>query len=366
MRLASLEIRDFRNIAHARIPFGDGISVLHGRNGQGKTSVLEAIFLLSCGRSHRTRDEREMIRFGADLFRVEARSDDGTALGYGYARDGRRSVAVGGAAASPADLVGRMVAVLFTPDDGEVVRGAPATRRRYFDMELSRLDRAHFDALRGYRRLLRQRNALLVSRDARVPGLLDAFDRGLAVAGAALVRGTGAFLADLSSRADALHARIPGASGRLEIVHRACVPDPSAAPEKIASDLYKRLESARDSDIVRGATSAGPHRDDARFRLDGRDLRDYGSQGQVKSAALALKLALMEHVRERTGRYPVLLLDDLTSELDSARLAFFLEHIVDKGQVLLTTTLPSALGNRALAAARLYRVEGGAVDVETA
>lgn len=365
MRVATLRLRDFRNVAAAELPFGDGLNVLAGRNGQGKTTILEALFLLSSGRSHRTRDERELVRFDAPLFRADVTLDDGTALGYGFARTGERSVDVAGAKAQPADLVGRLLAVLHTPDDGDVIRGAPLERRRAFDLELSRLDRVYFDALRSYKRLLRQRNARLDGADP-ADDLLAVYDRKLADLGGILTRRMHAFVRAVSARADAVYARVPGAEGALTIEHRACVPDPGRPEAELSADLYKRLESARHSDIVRGATSAGPHRDDFRFRIDGRDLRDFGSQGQVKSACLAFKLAVMDHVRDATGRDPVLLLDDLTSELDAGRLAHFLDHVVGRGQVVLTTTLPEALGPRALGAARRFRVEGGRVDVETA
>ncbi len=365
VRVASLSLRDFRNVAAAELAFGDGLNVLAGRNGQGKTTILEALHLLSAGRSHRTRDEREMVRFGAPLFRLDAALDDGATLGYGFARSGERAVDLAGARASPADLVGRLLVVLHTPDDGEVVRGAPLERRRAFDLELSRLDRAYFDTLRAYRHTLRQRNARLDRADP-ADDLLAVYDRRLADLGGALLHRMHAFVRAVSARAEAVYGSLPGAEGSFSIEHRASVPDPSRPPADLAADLYKRLESARSSDIVRGATSAGPHRDDFRFRIDGRDLRDYGSQGQVKSAALAFKLAVADHVRDAAGRTPVLLLDDLTSELDAGRLARFLDLVVGRGQVLLTTTLPEALGRRALDGARRFRVEGGRVDVEAA
>ena len=359
MRVTRLTLRDFRSYPVAAVELGPGLTVVHGPNGAGKTNLLEALYLACTGRSCRTATDREVIRFGTQVARVELEGDaeDGPhTIAVGLEAGERKRVQVDGHAVERlADEATRPLAAVFLPDRLELVKGAPGLRRAHLDQVVAALWPARADTRRAYGRALAQRNALLARvragrsvRDALRPWDAELARHGIAVMG------------DRRSAADALaepyvrHATELGLDGDPSLAYRARSAATSA--EALAREMHERL----DGDLERGFSGHGPHRDELVLSRAGRPLRVYGSQGQQRLALLALLLAEREVIGATRGAPPLMLLDDVMSELDAdrrRRLVALLEEC--DGQSVITTT---DLGHvPAPGAARIAVREGGAL-----
>lgn len=308
-----------------------GINIIRGGNAQGKTSLLEAILFAATSKSHRTSQESDLLRHGAAGFRVQVRarrSDREVVLEATWREAAKRFKVNGVAQTRVSDVLGKIAVVLFSPEDVTLVKGTASHRRRFLDMALSQLDSTYLGALQRYRQALRQRNELLrvLRPDA---ALLDVWDVQLAQFGSDLVATRAQFLADLAERAAAAYARI----AQQESLSIAFAPDVS--PQEPLLDVLKK---SRDSDVRRRVTLRGPHRDDFVFLVADRAARSYASQGQQKTAALAVKLAELSLAQARSGESPVLMLDEVLSELDAQRASRLFEAIGNGVQCLLTTT----------------------------
>ncbi len=341
--LRRLEVRDFRNLAHVVLePPPDGIAVV-GDNGQGKSNLLEAVYYLHLLRSARGARDVEVVRFGAVGFRVGATIDGAHDVGIGFELAGRRKrVSVDGVAPTRlSDALGALPAVLFSPADVALVRGVPGERRRYLDVMLGVTCRPYLRALQAYRAALAQRGAALRGAGLRGGGAPTAYavwDAPLAEHGATLVRERAAWVARAAGPVAALCAAI-GERGAVRLAYTgqfATAPDPGAA-------IAAALVQSRASDVARGVTSAGPHRDDLSLTLDGHDLRAFGSAGQQRTAAIALRLVEAETLRDADGRAPLFLLDDPFAELDARRAHRILDVVRDHGlgQTVLAVPRPS-------------------------
>lgn len=349
--LESLRIFAFRNYAEQSVEFGRGINLVGGRNAQGKTNLLEAVATLLLSRSPRAATSAEVVAWGSDEALLEARvlrPAAGRSLAVRFRRDpvsGRvtRTATVDGSARPARDLLGLCPVVLFWPEDLQLVKAGPEGRRRLLDMVLAQLDpRAAADLLR-YRHVLEQRNALLRQLRAgmAVAGALDGFTRQLVESGARIQ----------VARADLVRALVPHGREALaqigggEELGLRYLPDGGMDPDGdlngAAAALNATLERRRDDEVSRGATLAGPHRDDVELLLGGRPARSAASQGQQRSIVLALKLAEVRHIAARAGVLPVLLLDDVLSELDPGRRRDLLASLAGAGlQALITSSEP--------------------------
>jgi DNA replication and repair protein RecF len=347
MRIHELQIINFRNLRFLRAEFAPGLNLVHGANAQGKTNLLEAIHMLVTGRSFRTTSEREMVPwvrddYEATLVRARVKKAVGEERFLLTFNQGEKHITVNGEPIRKlGELIGRINAVLFTPSDLQLVRGAPGLRRRFLDICLSQVNRTYLFHLQRYDLALRQRNALLKQHQRR-PSLRDelaAWDDQLAEHGAGVIHARKDAVERLSRDAAEHYGRIAGMTEALAIEYR---PSPAlagaATPGEIRARLLGALHSAINEDIRRGATSAGPHRDDLTFLIDARDARDFGSQGQQRSCVLALKFAELLLMREATGEPPLLLLDDLMSELDESRKQALLTALDPDVQTFLTAT----------------------------
>lgn len=358
MRIKELQLKNYRNYESCAFEPCDGVTVLLGNNGQGKTNVLEAVYLTCTGRSHRTRQDRELIRWGADLadVRIETQRRDGShEVQILLPATGKRRIKVAQQEVSRSgELLGHVTGVLFSPEDLRTVKDGPAERRRFVDMALSQLRPAYYYAMQRYNRALKQRNELL--RAAAVnPSLLatlDSWDEQLALAGAELMRHRREYVDRLSQVAGQTHQDIAGGREHLRIVYR-----PSVDGET-AQACMEALFGVRESDARRMTTSVGPHRDDVAVLVEERDVRAFGSQGQQRTAALSMRLAELNVMRDELGEWPVLMLDDVMSELDPSRRRRLLEHL--KGiQTLVTCTDPDDLAGAETGA--IYRVDGATI-----
>jgi DNA replication and repair protein RecF len=337
VRVTRLQLRDFRSYEAAELRPGPGLTVIAGRNGAGKTNLLEALYFACTGRSCRTANEREVVRFGATLTRLELAAEDG---------QGRHDITVGFQPGEPkrlradgapvdrlTDSPARPLVAVFLPDRLDLVLGAPALRRSHLDQVVAALWPARAETRREYSAALAQRNALLAAvRAGRAGrGSLPAWDAALARHGIALMRDRGEVVGRLRERF-AEHADALGLEGEVELAYR-----PRSRAET-AEELAAELAERTDGDLERGFTGHGPHRDDLALRRDGRELRSYGSRGQVRLALLALLLAEREELEAERGDPPLLLLDDVMSELDAARRARLVDVLRASGQSVVTAT----------------------------
>jgi DNA replication and repair protein RecF len=333
----ALSVRDFRSYEAAEVRLGAGLTVVSGRNGAGKTNLLEALYFACTGRSCRTANERECVRFGAALTRLELRCEDAHerhALSVGFQPGEAKHLKVDGAPVERlTDVDARPLVSVFLPDRLELILGAPALRRSHVDQVVAVLWPARTATRRAYAAALAQRNALLASiRAGRASrSSLRAWDAELARHGVALMADRAATLERLSPRF-AEHAAGLGLEGEVELAYR---PRSKAAdPDALAAELAERT----DGDVERGFTGHGPHRDDLAFRREGRELRAYGSRGQQRLGLLALLLAEREELAAERGAAPLLLLDDVMSELDAGRRERLTTLLRRGGQAVITTT----------------------------
>jgi DNA replication and repair protein RecF len=332
-----LVLRDFRSYEQAELRLGAGVTVISGRNGAGKTNLLEALYFACTGRSCRTANEREVVRFGAGLTRLELDTRSGTGehvLAVGFQPGEPKRLSVDGASVERlTDVAERPLVSVFLPDRLELILGAPALRRSHLDQVVAALWPARAGTRREYSAALAQRNALVASiragRGSRES--LPAWDAELARHGVALMRDRAEAVAGLAEPF-ARHAEALGLEGGAEVGYRPRSKAPDA--EALAAELAERTPG----DLDRGFTGHGPHRDDLALRRAGRELRSYGSRGQQRLGLLALLLAEREVLAEVRGAAPLLLLDDVMSELDATRRGRLVEVLRGKGQSVITTT----------------------------
>jgi DNA replication and repair protein RecF len=332
-----LSLRDFRSYEAAELRPGPGLTVITGRNGAGKTNLLEALYFACTGRSCRTANEREVVRFGTQLTRLEleARDEHGAhAVTVGFEPGEPKHLRVDGAPVDRlTDSEARPLVAVFLPDRLELILGAPALRRAHVDQVVAALWPARAATRREYSSALQQRNALIAAvragRGSR--GSLPAWDATLARHGIALMRDREEVVERLSERF-AAHAGALGLEGTAELAYR---PRSRAAT---ADELAAELAERTDGDLERGFTGHGPHRDDLSLRRDGRELRSYGSRGQVRLGLLALLLAEREELAAERAAAPLLLLDDVMSELDASRRGRLVEVLRGGGQSVITAT----------------------------
>ena len=313
MRLEKLTLQDFRNYSRQTFCPGPGLNVLVGKNAQGKTNLLESIFLCCTGRSHRTSRDGEMILEGRDvaLISCESLRKDGIhEVSVKLSRLGRKEVRINGSTAKRlGELMGHISGVLFSPEDLFLIKQGPAERRRFMDMAISQTRPAYFYALQQYHRVLLHRNKLLKG-DERQRKAIVVFDEQLAALGESIMQNRLDFAEKLQESAMAVHLELSARLERLTVAY---------GPVKTREQLFDALQAALEGDIRRGGTSVGPHRDDLTLRINDKDARAYASQGQQRTAALSLKIAQTRLMEQELGEPPLLMLDDVLSELDKSR-----------------------------------------------
>lgn len=364
VHLHRLTIRNFRNIVQAEVEAPRAGFVLVGDNGQGKTNLLEAIYYLHLFRSLRGARDAELVRFGATAFHVAAHLDgashDVVRAGFERATGRKKIVLDDVECARLSDALGALPCVAFAPSDVGIVGGAPALRRRFFDVALATTSRRYLLALQQYRHALAQRNAALRSAGAR--SLAPVWETALAQHGAVLREERMAWVQWARARITALGEAL-GERAALAVRYRSAVEVSDGAPEETVREALRlALERHREGDIERGATHTGPHRDDLDIRVGGHALRHFGSAGQQRTAAIGLRLLECEWYRERMAREPLVLLDDPLAELDRDRGGRVLALLTarERGQSVLAVPRADDIPEAWTALSRL-RVREGAV-----
>jgi DNA replication and repair protein RecF len=333
--LRHFEVRDFRNLSHVDLgPPAEGVAVI-GENGQGKTNLLEAIYYLHLLRSSRGARDADVVRFGAPGFSIHARTESHITIGFDRPTRRKRVTIDGAQPPKLSDALGAVPCVLFSPADVELVRGAPPERRRYLDIVLGVTSRPYLQALQSYRAALAQRSAALRLGDRHAA---TAWDPLLAEHGATLVRTRARWVAAVAESVGRLTTEI-GEPGTVVLSYASQFSD-AADP---AQAILDALHQSRAADLKRGITHVGPHRDDLRLVLDGHDLRTFGSAGQQRTAAIALRIVEASTLRDARGTAPLFLLDDPFAELDERRAHRILNvlqtHAI--GQTFLAVPRPS-------------------------
>lgn len=365
MLLKSLHLSNVRNYAQLDLEPAEGLNVFVGRNAQGKSNLLEAISLLGTGKSFRTARERDLIREGFELAAISGethvRAGD-VRLGCTIAatpRGTRKVYSVNGQSLRYAKFLGTLRVVTFVPADLQLVSGAPALRRSLLNVALAQEQRTYYHELARYQKALAQKSALLRSGEEPDNDLLAIYNETLVESGTQIMLAREQFVRVLSAAAARVHAEWTGGAERLEIAYQPSVAFEVPTPEAIAGAFASRLKALEAQERARQMSLAGPHRDDLDLHLDGRSLAAYGSQGQQRTAVLALKVAEYTVMHDRSGEAPLLLLDDVLSELDPQRAQAFLAGVGGFEQAFITAThLPDGLPP-----ARLYTIENARVQV---
>ncbi len=388
MLLERLTLDHYRNYRRLEARFGQGVIVLQGSNAQGKTNLLEAIYLLATTKSQRTRSDADLITWGApDPFaptpfaRITARVDrakgpvdldiviqdggDGTTPFSGGAPGtggtARKRFKVNGVPRRAGEVLGQVNAVLFAPTDIDIVAGSPALRRRYLDVILCQVHPSYYRALQGYTKTLAQRNSLLRGIRDRVqpPETLGYWDGRLVEYGTTIVAQRAEAVAYLATAATEMYGRVSGGREELRLTYLSSVPLEGGAAAGVRGAFDAELAAQRGRELGAAVSLVGPHRDDLRLTTGGVDATVFGSRGQQRSVALALKLAELAYLHREAGEWPILLLDDATSELDAPRRAAVLELTRAHPQVFLTTAEPHHLDGLFADPPQVWQVEGG-------
>ena len=360
MIIQSIELNNFRNYENLQISFDEGTNILFGDNAQGKTNILEAAYLSGTTKSHKGSKDKEMIRFGEDEAHIKLtvrKQDVPYRIDMHLKKNKAKGIAINGIPIRKAsELFGIVNVVFFSPEDLNIIKNGPAERRRFLDLELCQLNKLYVHGLIQYNRVVTQRNKLLkeLSFHPEYEETLDIWDLQLAQYGRQVIEYRTDFVKQLNEMIVGIHNQLSGGKEHLEIFY-----EPNVEAEKLEDALAKN----RDSDLRQRTTGIGPHRDDISFIVNGIDIRRFGSQGQQRTAALSLKLAEIELVKYLVKDYPVLLLDDVLSELDGSRQEHLLAGI-DHIQTMITCTgLEDFLSHR-FPIDKIYKVVEGTVSGE--
>jgi len=383
MKLQRLSLVNFRNYKEAHIQFFDGLHVIYGENGAGKTSILEAIHYLALTKSFRTTNDKNLILNTEKMFRIQGEfiSGQGTAIqsAIGYSPGEGKSLIVNGQKSQKfSDYIGEIPIVLLYPADLSLSQGGPAQRRRFLDILLSQSSALYLHSLIQYNRSLRQRNQLL--NDAREgkcdSHLLKSWEENLVAHGTELIRKRLEATALLSESVKQHYRELSNTGDKVKIIYRcnvwesprgAGIPAGETQGNQSLAEAYHRLfEQSRAKEVEYGTTLPGPHRDDLLFLLSGKPVKDYASQGEHKTFIIALKLAEFQHLQQQRLQAPILLFDDIFGELDANRIQQMLQQLGHIGQVFVTTTSRNFFDKMDPASAsglpiHYYRVEEGAV-----
>lgn len=368
MWLETIELSGFRNYQETALTFSDGVNVFLGQNAQGKTNMMESIYFLALARSHRTTSDKELINWEADFTRVSGKiNSKGSTfpLAISLSNKGKQAKVNHLEQKKLSQYVGNLNIILFAPEDLELVKGSPAVRRQFIDRELGQMSAVYLHHLVSYQEILKQRNQYLkeykVSQSFDMV-YLDILTEQLATEGAEVLDRRLNFVAKLNEWATPIQQDISQGKEKLDIQYKTTL---SLSNNSQKSSIYRQLldkyEESKQRELDRGTTIIGPHRDDLVFYVNDKNIQTYGSQGQQRTTALSVKLAEIELMKEMTGEYPVLLLDDVLSELDNHRQTHLLKTIEKKVQTFLTTTSLDGVDTDLLNEPKIFHVSAGQI-----
>lgn len=372
MRIKSLSLLNFRNYASQTLQLEPGLNIFVGNNAQGKTNLLEAIYVLSLSKSYRAQRETELISQGSDQTMISAVVEKMASLDLGVvvSVNQPKRLFVNHKSTTANAYVGHLNTVLFTPDSLQLVKGSPGDRRRFLDVQICQIDAIYRNALLKYQRVVRQRNSLLKGAQEQRTQLseLPAWDSQLVAFGTKIMLRRQEVVSVLQDFSRISHETISHELEDLQLIYQpffASLEDLSS-PHRYTSDeletiFWEEIKNKRTEEIRRGYTLVGPQRDDLIFKVNGLDLKTYGSQGQQRTAVLAYVLAELELMCQETGEYPVVLLDDVMSELDKTRRIYLLSILNQKAQTIVTTTNLDSFNIETAKRAAIFKIEQGRI-----
>lgn len=368
MLVRSLSLSHYRNYESLEIDTNHKVNLFVGRNAQGKTNLLEAIFVLALTKSHRTSKDKELIGWEAEQAKLHAaveRKYGDCQLDLSISRQGKKAKLNGLEQRKLSGFIGSLNVVMFAPEDLEIVKGGPSVRRRFLDMEIGQVHPSYLFHLQQFQKVLVQRNNLLKqmwddkTNNSKV--MLEIFNDQLAEHGVKIVKKRKQYLKKLQVWAEQIHAGITNGQEQLLIGYNPSFTADTDDETVLLEQFMIKLTQMHNQEVRRGMTLVGPHRDDLTFSINGKEVQTYGSQGQQRTTALSLKLAEIELMHEEIGEYPVLLLDDVLSELDTYRQTQLIETFQDKVQTFITTTGVEGIHASKLRDANIFHVDGGQV-----
>lgn len=357
MIIKSLELADFRNYESLHIDFSDGTNILYGDNAQGKTNILEAIYLSAITKSHKGSKDRDIVNFNKEEAHIRTYLEkDGieTRVDMHLRKNKSKGIAIDGQKIKKAaELIGLLNVVFFSPEDLSIIKNGPAERRRFVDMELCQLDQFYLYNLNHYNKIVNQRNKLLKDMyfNPSLRDTLNIWDSQLISFGSKIIERRKLFVEQLNDIILEIHRKLSGGKEDLVIQYE---------PDITIENYEKTLNMNQERDIKLKQTTTGPHRDDFCFTVGNIDIRKFGSQGQQRTAALSLKLSEIELVKKITKENPVLLLDDVLSELDSNRQNYLLSTIGDIQTIITCTGLDEFVNNR-FEIDKIFHIENGKI-----
>ncbi|WP_337017151.1 DNA replication/repair protein RecF [Oceanobacillus massiliensis] len=369
MYIEQLQLKNYRNYDSLDLSFDDKVNVIIGENAQGKTNLMEAIYVLAFSKSHRTSKEKELIQWEKEYAKIEGRitkRNQSIPLEITVSTKGKKAKLNRLEQRRLSDYIGAINVVMFAPEDLTLVKGPPHIRRRFIDMELGQIQPRYIYHLGQYQKILKQRNHLLkqmqIKRTTDLT-MLDVLTEQLIEHAATLLERRFIFLDLLRKWAQPIHHGISRQLENLEIRYSPTIEvSEDTNKEKIGNIYHDKFQEIRQKEIDRGTTLIGPHRDDLLFFVNGKDVQTFGSQGQQRTTALSIKLAEIELIYQEVGEYPILLLDDVLSELDDYRQSHLLNTIQGKVQTFVSTTSVDGINHDTLKQAELFRVADGKVD----
>ena len=363
MQIKNLKLKNFRNYADETVSFFEGLKEKKKKNAQGKTNCAEAVFYLCTGVSPRSRRDKQLIRHGCDYAEISAVAEGrygGVELYAKISENGREVRVNGNKITKNADILGNIYGIFFSPHELRLIQDGPDERRRFLNVSISQLYKPYYVALSRYNKILEQRNNLLKERDFElVADTLPVWDEQFAKYAAIVAYRRAEFTSALAPVAADIHSRLTDGAEKLSV----CLDKKYRGDEKeLEKRFFNEFGSNRERDIRLGFTASGPHRDDLSIEINGDDAKSFASQGQTRTAALSLKLAEVEIFKEISGEYPVLILDDVMSELDLPRRKKLINHTRDLQTILTCTHAERVLYGKV---ANKIKVEGGRIKSES-
>ena len=369
MYFKSVKLENFRNYKEQTVEFDKKLNLFLGQNAQGKTNLLESLFIMSLGRSFRTNRDQEMITFGERSSKVtcvvcDDEDGDTTEISVIYQPEGKIIKLNGVKLQRSVDLLENVYIVVFSPDDLKIIKEGPDNRRRFLDRELCQIKPVYYSDLGNYKKVLKQRNMLLRDRNTD-KDLLAVFDEALSDYGIRIADERYDFTARLQDISRDIHFKISDGKEDLSVSYETSIKKrEEESPADRKEEYKRRLSESLEKDIIKGYTGFGPHKDDLAISVNGTDIRSYGSQGQQRTAALSMKLAEIGLIKQETGKNAILLLDDVLSELDKNRQRFLIESMKDI-QVFISSTSIEEDVLKLLPPGNSYEIAGGCVKLLT-
>ncbi|MCD2257158.1 DNA replication/repair protein RecF [Agrilactobacillus fermenti] len=371
MYLEQLELTNFRNYKKLILNFDQGINIFIGANAQGKTNLLEAIYVLALTRSHRTSNDKEMIQWQQDFARIDGqvmRQTGKLPLELIISKQGKRAKVNHLEQSKLSAYLGNFNVVLFAPEDLDIVKGSPATRRHFIDMEFGQMSANYLSNLSQYKLVLKQRNLYLRQlkyQQAKDLVYLEVLSDQLAAFGAKVIKIRYQLLAQMEKFAQVIHKEITNQQETLTFQYRTLIKQHALtdSEETIYQEIKAIYTENQPREIEQGTTLYGPHRDDVLFFVNDQNVQAFGSQGQQRTTALSVKLAEIDLMAAQTGEYPVLLLDDVLSELDDVRQTHLLKAFQDKVQTFLTTTSLDNVAKEIINDPKVFHIDSGMIKV---